>query len=299
MEKYYYYVSVIYDNVYSKKSYYYISNDEKIKIGDKVLVNCSGDKITGKVIKVERFTKEQAPFPVYKTKKVLKILNEEKTSDNKYNVTDIVRLDNKIENDISKIIESNIIDKDNDNKEILDSYNNLKIEDYDTINAHKKSKRYKIAAGLVACFIVVSMVLYNPPNKIISNENKSDSNTSYSSKSTSSDVTNNTSSSYKSSSSSSSSKNNSSYSYKNDPDATVGSGYVRKVGVNGAITYSCTRHCTDSCENCKKCITNQKSFPSSHCTFSYQFSKNMKDKGWIGCPQCGDISYDTWNSFYK
>ena len=292
MQKYYYYVSVIYDNVYSKKSYYYISNDENIKIGDKVLVNCSGDKITGKVIKVERFTKEQAPFPVYKTKKVLKILNEEKTNDNKYNSPDIARLDIKIKNDVSKIIESNNIDKDNDDKEILDSYSNFKTKD---LNAHKKSKKYKIVAGLVACFIVVSMVLYNTQNRIISNENKSDRNISYSI----SNVANNTSSSYKTNSSSGSSKSNSSYSYKNDPDAIVGSGYVRKVGVNGAITYSCIRHCTDSCKNCKKCITNQKSFPSSHCTFSYQFSKNMKDKGWIGCPQCGDISYDTWNSFYK
>lgn len=75
--------------------------------------------------------------------------------------------------------------------------------------------------------------------------------------------------------------------------------YERTVGVNGAINYKCTRVCDESCFKCEKCIRNAKGFNTKpKCNFSYQFSKNTKDLGWIGCPQCGDITYDEWNDFY-
>lgn len=75
--------------------------------------------------------------------------------------------------------------------------------------------------------------------------------------------------------------------------------YERTVGVNGAINYKCTRVCDESCYKCEKCIRNAQGFDRKpKCNFSYQFSRNSKDLGWIGCPQCGDITYDEWNDFY-
>ncbi len=75
--------------------------------------------------------------------------------------------------------------------------------------------------------------------------------------------------------------------------------YERTVGVNGAINYKCTRVCDESCYKCEKCIRNAQGFDRKpKCNFSYKFSRNSKDLGWIGCPQCGDITYDEWNDFY-
>ena len=78
MENKYCYVSVIYENNISKKRYYYISNLPKIKINDKVLVNCAGEKVEGRVVDVKYYNKEDVPYPIYKTKKILKLLKNKK-----------------------------------------------------------------------------------------------------------------------------------------------------------------------------------------------------------------------------
>ena len=77
--------------------------------------------------------------------------------------------------------------------------------------------------------------------------------------------------------------------------------YKRTVGVNGTINYACTRKCNESCPDCDSCIRKAKSFPKSgtKCNFTYQIPKKAKDIGWIGCPQCGDITYDEWWDFYN
>ena len=192
---------------------------------------------------------------------------------------------NKTSNNIDKIYEKN---------SIINQYSNVKYEkeedktDYsDGKKSHNNSKLYMIVAGLAVCCIALFFIFYKDTatfdKNIISNTNNYYN------------ITSNNSSTYKGSSTSPSSStsysSSYSYNYENNSDiTTTGQGYVRKVGVNGAITYSCMRYCSSSCKSCKSCLTNQKSFPSSHCNFSYQYSKG-KDRGWFGCPQCGDISY--------
>ena len=69
--------------------------------------------------------------------------------------------------------------------------------------------------------------------------------------------------------------------------------YTRTVGVNGTITYRCTKTCNESCVHCRKC---KLALNGSHkCTFEYSF--HGKDGGWIGCPECQDIP--GWQDWYK
>lgn len=312
------YVLVRYENKKSSKEYYYISNIPEIKKNDKVLVNCAGEKVTGKVMNVEYYDKNNVPYPVYKTKKILKIISEE---ENKVNDKTIER------EDVSEINESKIkkeiIAEKNINgyteivekKDDLNIYNDIDNDMNYHINFNKNSK-IKKCISVICCFfiIAISMGYYinnsenhnvneTLSNNVIgSNHSNSSNNTTGSNYSNSS--SNTTGSNYSSSSNSSTGSSyvsSSSSKYNKDPDATYGSGYKRTVGVNGAITYYCTRHCSaEKCtKNCKHCLNNQKSFPNSTCTFHYQFSKGQRDKGWIGCPQCGDITYDQWHDFYK
>lgn len=69
-------------------------------------------------------------------------------------------------------------------------------------------------------------------------------------------------------------------------------------GVNGQYTYRCTKMCSDKCgKGCDSCLLNGKSFSSGpKCCFSYGASKQI---GWVGCPDCGDISSEEWFKWYR
>lgn len=67
----YIYCSVEFDNGY--KSYYYISDDDSIEIGDYVVVPTGRDNRYAfvEVVNIEYFTKENAPLPVDETKHII------------------------------------------------------------------------------------------------------------------------------------------------------------------------------------------------------------------------------------
>jgi hypothetical protein len=153
------YVSIVYDDDIVGKivgnSFYYKTDIDSIKIGDKVLVDRVGKETIGEVVNVEYFNKKDVPFPIYKTKDVIKIIksnNESKNnelSNNKKNkvyfYTDtldkkiliIEKNDNNLENDI-KLKDCTIIKVNNPKikKHILDSdvifvVGNIDISHYD------------------------------------------------------------------------------------------------------------------------------------------------------------------------
>lgn len=64
--------SVIFDRGY--KHYYYLTDDEGIAVGDFVIVPAGRDnhEAVVEVVAVEYFSKENAPLPVEKTKKILR-----------------------------------------------------------------------------------------------------------------------------------------------------------------------------------------------------------------------------------
>ena len=78
-EKIYTYVSVAYnDDIVAttiKEPFFYYKTDLKdIAIGNKVLVDRAGKKIDGEVVDIEYFNEDDVPFPVEKTKDIIKIL---------------------------------------------------------------------------------------------------------------------------------------------------------------------------------------------------------------------------------
>lgn len=68
----YIFCSVTFDEGY--KSYYYIADDDKIEIGDFVLVPAGKDNHTAivEVVNIEYFSEEDAPLPVGKTKHIIR-----------------------------------------------------------------------------------------------------------------------------------------------------------------------------------------------------------------------------------
>lgn len=69
----YTYVSVHYeDDEITERTYYYISDEDEIKVGDRVLVDRNGSEATGIVAKVEKFKKKNVPFPIEKTKHIIR-----------------------------------------------------------------------------------------------------------------------------------------------------------------------------------------------------------------------------------
>lgn len=73
----YIYVSVNYkDDDIEQRTYYYISDFDDIKENDYVLVDRNGENAVGIVKKIERFGKNDVPFPVDKTKHIIKIVDE-------------------------------------------------------------------------------------------------------------------------------------------------------------------------------------------------------------------------------
>ncbi|HOJ12192.1 MAG TPA: hypothetical protein PK733_16605 [Clostridiales bacterium] len=55
------------------KSYYYISDDDTIEVGDLVIVPVGKDEHTAtvEVVNIEYFSEEKAPFPIEKAKHII------------------------------------------------------------------------------------------------------------------------------------------------------------------------------------------------------------------------------------
>lgn len=81
-------------------------------------------------------------------------------------------------------------------------------------------------------------------------------------------------------------------------DNSKSDGYSLKRGVNGRYTYKCRKICSEECGNaCETCLMNGESFKRSPwCCFDYGASEEI---GWIGCPDCGDVSYSEWYNWYE
>lgn len=74
----YFYLSVVYaDDLDSYRSYNYISDDKTIKNGDIVLVNRAGEDVIGVVKDSNYYIGSKAPFPVNRTKKIIKKIESE------------------------------------------------------------------------------------------------------------------------------------------------------------------------------------------------------------------------------
>ncbi len=73
----YIFCSVAFDKGY--KSYYYITDDDSIEVGDFVLVPAGGDNhiATVEVVNIEYFSEENVPLPVDKTKRIIRKCSEE------------------------------------------------------------------------------------------------------------------------------------------------------------------------------------------------------------------------------
>ena len=73
----YIFCSVAFDN--GHKSYYYITDDDSIEVGDFVLVTAGGDNhiATVEVVNIEYFSEENFPLPVDKTKRIIRKCTEE------------------------------------------------------------------------------------------------------------------------------------------------------------------------------------------------------------------------------
>ena len=74
LNKKYTYVDVRYIDVYSSKTYCYISEDKSIKPGDIVYVDRAGTKCLAVVLDKNDYYFEEAPYPVLETKRVIKIV---------------------------------------------------------------------------------------------------------------------------------------------------------------------------------------------------------------------------------
>ena len=76
----YIYCSVRFKHGY--KEYYYICDDFKVDVGDFVVVpGSNGQETVGQVINVEYFQEEEVPYPIEKTKHIIRILSDEEIED--------------------------------------------------------------------------------------------------------------------------------------------------------------------------------------------------------------------------
>ena len=73
----YIYCSVTFDDSY--KTYYYLTEDDSIEVGDLVMVPAGKDNNLAmvKVVKIEYFQKEKVPLPINKTKKIVRKCTDE------------------------------------------------------------------------------------------------------------------------------------------------------------------------------------------------------------------------------
>lgn len=74
-----YFCSVVFEERY--KSYYYLTDDDSIEIGDSVLVPAGKDnhEVIVEVVNIEYFSEENVPLPVEKTKKIIRKCIEDET----------------------------------------------------------------------------------------------------------------------------------------------------------------------------------------------------------------------------
>ncbi len=73
----YYYLTVKYDEYVNEKTYCYISEDTTVEIGDKVVVDMADNIVIATVLDANYYTKETAPYPVEKTKRIIEKVTEE------------------------------------------------------------------------------------------------------------------------------------------------------------------------------------------------------------------------------
>ena len=68
----YIYCSVVFEE--GQKSYYYLTEDDSIKIGDFVLVPAGKDnhEVVVKVVNIEYFSEDNVPLPIEKTKRIIR-----------------------------------------------------------------------------------------------------------------------------------------------------------------------------------------------------------------------------------
>lgn len=80
----YIYCSVVFDE--GQKSYYYLTDDDSIEIGDFVLVPVGKDnhEAVVEVVNIEYFSVENVPLPVEKTKRIIR-----KCTDENFNLPDL------------------------------------------------------------------------------------------------------------------------------------------------------------------------------------------------------------------
>lgn len=102
-EKIYYYLTVRYEDYYSNKEYNYISDDTSVDVGDRVLVDMAGEVVIAEVLETAYCDKFEAPFPVHKTKKIIKKVDED------FNIADIEFYD-ELDSEITNTIRMNIDD---------------------------------------------------------------------------------------------------------------------------------------------------------------------------------------------
>ena len=76
MNKKYYYVSVRYDDGTDGFGYRYISDDESLKVGDRVLVERQNMLATGRIIEAKFYQYDEVPYPVEYTKKIIEKIDE-------------------------------------------------------------------------------------------------------------------------------------------------------------------------------------------------------------------------------
>ncbi len=73
----YIYCSVVFDE--GQKSYYYLTEDDSIEVGDFVLVPVGKDnhEAVVEVVNIEYFSEENIPLPIEKTKKIIRKCKDE------------------------------------------------------------------------------------------------------------------------------------------------------------------------------------------------------------------------------
>ena len=76
LQEQYYYLTVEYDEYNNGKTYCYMSEDTNIKIGDKVVVYMADNIVIATVVDAQYYTRENAPYPVEKTKRVIEKITE-------------------------------------------------------------------------------------------------------------------------------------------------------------------------------------------------------------------------------
>lgn len=92
-KKRYTYASVIYDDdivatTIGEPSFYYKSDIDDLDVDDKVLIDRNGKKVVGIVIDIEDFDEDEVPFPVDKTKNIIKILEKGQLYEEEYSKSD-------------------------------------------------------------------------------------------------------------------------------------------------------------------------------------------------------------------